>query len=142
MGNVAQFRKNLFLQLKKLLFLTFFFYLFSFFFGLLFSPEGIYYNNIDMDYYTQLLKKIDKPEKLVPIASFLAVTGISLFALKKALAVNSIDFKSKGAEQIPIPPGAVYYLGNCLTKRKRKDSITNNILQNRSYSSSRCYTCP
>lgn len=65
-----------------------------------------------MEYYNQLLKKIDKPEKLIPIASLLAVTGISAYALKKAFAVKSIDFESKGAERIPIPPGAVYYLGH------------------------------
>lgn len=66
-----------------------------------------------MEYYNQLLKKFDKPEKLIPIASLLAVTGISAYALKKAFAVKSIDFESKGTERIPIPPGSMYYLGKC-----------------------------
>lgn len=74
-----------------------------------------------MDYYTHLLKKVDKPEKLVPIASFLAATGITLYALKRAFAVNSLDFKSKGVEQIPTPPGAVFYLGKCYNSKFYND---------------------
>ena len=62
-----------------------------------------------MEYYYTYLSK--KPERLLPLASVLAATGATVYAIRRLFAVDSIDFESKGAEQIPVPPGAMYYLG-------------------------------
>lgn len=64
-----------------------------------------------MDYTTKYLTKIEKPERLIPILTAIVATGVAGYIVKRAIS-SSKNFKSrKGTEEIPLPEGAVFYLG-------------------------------
>jgi predicted transcriptional regulator len=64
--------------------------------------------------YSKCLKNVEKPEKLMPILSAVAATGLAAYFVKRAIhsskSKKNIKFM-KGTEDIPTPAGAVYYLG-------------------------------
>lgn len=64
-----------------------------------------------MDYYTEFLKKVEKPERLIPILSAIAATTLTAYYVKRILS-SSKKVSNNGAEEIPVPDGSMYYLGN------------------------------
>lgn len=64
-----------------------------------------------MDYYTEFLKKVEKPERLIPIVSAVLATTLTAYYVKRIMS-SSKKVTYNGAEEIPVPDGAMYYLGN------------------------------
>lgn len=63
-----------------------------------------------MEYYTSLFRKVEKPEKLVPILSAIAATSITAYYVKRVI-FSKKQLDNNGADEIPTPPGAMFYLG-------------------------------
>lgn len=59
-----------------------------------------------------ILKSIDRPEKMVPIFSALAATGLAAYCSKQLIGNDKSKQKDLGYEKIPVPDGEVFYLGS------------------------------
>ncbi|KAG2230874.1 hypothetical protein INT48_003037 [Thamnidium elegans] len=64
-----------------------------------------------MEYYTEFLKKVEKHERLIPILSAVAATTVTAYYVKRIIS-SSKKISNNGAEEIPVPDGAMYYLGH------------------------------
>lgn len=64
-----------------------------------------------MDTLLKTIQIIDKPEKIVPLFSALAATGLAAYCTKQLIGNGNSKEKDLGYNKIPVPEGEVYYLG-------------------------------
>lgn len=65
-----------------------------------------------MEIILRTVQNLEKPEKMAPLFSAVAATGLAAYFTKQFLGNIKDKQNSYEYEKIPVPEGEVYYLGN------------------------------